>query len=931
MIHAPTISARLGAALLVLALVGCEAASTATATDSSDDAALDWAGLDPDAADPDATPADGFPDGLPDGWCAQGGCADAEVSGLVAGPCQRLIEDRAACDCHVEDLPPGSTCDDGDPCTVEDTCSAEGACEGYARAGLCDDGNPCTDDACTPGVGCAFAPNAAPCDDDSPCTDGDHCAGGACTVWSPSSACAPCDPAHDTCEADHGDANPCNGELVCQGATCVVDPTTRVVCPALEGAPCWANVCQPATGACVAQPATAGKVCIDGNPCTRDETCADGACHGDALGTLPGCACTTNDECLPLDDANACNGALRCVDGTCRVAASSVPAPCDPVENTACRANTCDPATGTCALTERPEGASCAADDLCAGPGTCHAGQCEGGAPRDCSGVATPCATGACDAASGLCVRHPANEGQACETDDPCAVTSACAAGLCATTTTIGCDDDDACTADACDSATGECTHALAPLDAPELCNDLDDDCDGQVDAADADLGLDDAPLCDVQLGVCAGATRPASACVQGTWTACPPTAYAAHDPAFEAGAETLCDGRDNDCDGQADEQLTTVTATCGTGACRVVTTGQCVGGQIISSCVPGTPLALTDTTCNGIDDDCDGQTDEEVAKTATTCGEGPCASTGVMSCVNGAPVDSCVPKPPTDEACDNLDNDCDGQTDEADDGPCLPGLDCRKGQCLPQDMELVPAGQYWRGCNATLDDDCFSNEKPAYLVYLDAYLIDRTEVTASRYKACMTGGGCTAPADASFEPTTKPNHPVAGITWQQANAFCAWMGRRLPTEAEWEKAARGGCELTTACATQAAVYPWGNDAPTCALAHFNDCTSTGGTTPAGTHLDGASPYGVLDLAGNAAEWVSDYYVDLYDDTDTMNPKGPEIGNYRVIRGGNAGSTNGSPAKLRASYRTDDVADATWGGAQKGALGFRCALFLADM
>ena len=920
--HVPSTVVRPAMVLFLLALAACEVASTATASDAPDSSTLDWSGPDGAPVDTVEVPADLGPDACPDA------CPPADAA---AGPCERWERAEGSCDCTRVVAPAASPCDDGDPCTVEDTCAPEGGCAGYARAGLCDDGNPCTDDACTPGVGCQYAPSATICDDGSPCTGGDRCQAGACQPGAPSGACDPCDPANDTCETVHGDGDPCNGVLVCVDGTCLVNPATRVTCPPLAGAACWVNACRPDTGLCVVQPGADGTACVDGNPCTRDEACSQGACLGAALATLPGCACATNDECLALDDADACNGALHCVDGACRVAAGSVPPPCDPVENTACRANACDPATGTCAVADRPEGALCLPPDLCAGPGVCHAGQCEGGAPRDCSPADTACATGVCDGATGLCARQPANQGLACESTDPCAVTAACDQGVCATVTPVSCGDGDACTADACDPTSGACTHALVPTDDAELCNGVDDDCDGLVDAFDDDLVAHDAQPCENPDGVCAGALHPAAACVSGAWTACGPQAYAAHDAAYQAGVETLCDGLDNDCDGLTDEQLGTVPATCGTGACLVTTTGQCVDGHVVSDCVPGAPLAGNDVTCNGVDDDCDGATDEDAPKSVTTCGLGPCASTGVMACVDGALVDSCVPKPPTDEACDNLDNDCDGATDEADDGPCQPGLDCRLGQCLPQDMELVPAGQFWRGCNAALDGSCFSNEKPAYLAYVDAYLIDRTEVTASRYKACMTAGGCSAPADAAFDPTTEPNHPVAGVTWDQAVAFCAWMGRRLPTEAEWEKAARGGCDLVASCPTQSRVYPWGGDAPTCSLAHFGDCTSTGGTTPVGTHPAGDSPYGVHDLAGNAAEWVSDWYEDLYDESDTLNPKGPEIGSFRVIRGGNAGSSNGTPAKLRASYRTDDVATATWGTAQKGALGFRCALYLADM
>jgi formylglycine-generating enzyme required for sulfatase activity len=909
---------------LGLGLAACEAATTSAAGDVASELAFDWLGHDGDASAQD----DGLD--LPDGPGPDGCASACPPADVTPGACERYELAPASCECVRIVLAEAAPCDDGDPCTVEDTCSADGACSGYARAGLCDDGEPCTDDACTPGVGCTHAPNTAVCDDGSPCTLDDRCQGGACTSWAPNPACGPCDTENDTCETAWGDGDPCNGVLACQAGTCVVNPATRVVCPPTDGVACWATTCAPATGACVLAPADGG-ACVDGNPCTRDEVCGAGACQGSALATLPGCGCASNDDCAPLDDANACNGGLRCVEGLCRVAAGSVPQPCDPIENTPCRVNTCEPATGTCGVAPRADGVACDDGWPCTGAGACFGGECEPGDAIDCSPADSACLEGVCDDATGLCVGEPWHEGMACESVDPCALAAICDAGVCAATSIVACDDDDPCTHDACDSATGDCVFTLQPNEQPEVCNGFDDDCDGLTDAADGDTIVDDLQACENTLGLCAGAPKPASACVGGSWAPCGPAAYAAHAPAFEAGAEVSCDGLDNDCDGATDEQLGTVPANCGKGACLVTTTGLCVNGQVVSDCVPNAPLSATDASCNAVDDDCDGQTDEDVSKTTTTCGEGPCASTGVLACVAGVLVDSCVPKPPTAEACDLEDNDCDGSTDEDDDGPCLPGLACRKGQCLPDDMELVPAGQYWRGCNPSLDPDCSSNEKPGHLVYVDGYLIDRTEVTASRYKACMDGGACTAPDDAAFEPDTKPNHPVSGVSWDQASAFCAWMDRRLPTEAEWEKAARGGCELYANCPTQARVYPWGAESPNCSLAHYADCTSTGGTTSVGTHATGASPYGVLDLAGNAAEWVADWYEGLYDEFDDVNPKGPELGTYRVIRGGNAGSTNGTASRLRASYRTDDVAHVTWGGAQKGALGFRCALFLADM
>ena len=330
------------------------------------------------------------------------------------------------------------------------------------------------------------------------------------------------------------------------------------------------------------------------------------------------------------------------------------------------------------------------------------------------------------------------------------------------------------------------------------------------------------------------------------------------------------------------------------------------------------------------MDNDCDGATDEEYQVTVSDCGLGACAAEGVRMCDSGQVVDTCLPVAPVDEVCDSFDNDCNGQTDEGT-ALCLDGMACQKGQCLPEDMVLVPAGEFFRGCNQGLDTNCLSNEKPGHLVFLEAFLVDRTEVPASRYQACVDAGTCSVPVEGSFEPGTKPNHPATGVTYEQALAYCGWMDRRLPTESEWEKAARGGCELVTNCSSQARLYPWGNAVPTCATAWYSSCTATAATRPVGTLPEGASPYGALDMAGNAAEWVADWYMGLYEIENDSNPTGPDFGTYRSIRGGNSGGSNGSAAKMRVSWRGSDVPHMSWSGTSKGQLGFRCALSVGDL
>ncbi len=207
-----------------------------------------------------------------------------------------------------------------------------------------------------------------------------------------------------------------------------------------------------------------------------------------------------------------------------------------------------------------------------------------------------------------------------------------------------------------------------------------------------------------------------------------------------------------------------------------------------------------------------------------------------------------------------------------------------------PGEMVTVPAGDFQMGC-APNDTYCDSDERPLHTVYLDAYDIDKYEVTNARYKACVDGGGCTAPWDRSsytrtsyYGNATYDSYPVIYVDWNQAAAFCSWEGKRLPTEAEWEKAARGSSDTR--------IYPWGDAQPDCTLANFI-CTykedyCVGDTSAVGSYPFGASPYGALDMAGNAWEWVSDWYQSDYYSSQASwsNPTGPASGSYRVLRSG---------------------------------------------
>ena len=189
----------------------------------------------------------------------------------------------------------------------------------------------------------------------------------------------------------------------------------------------------------------------------------------------------------------------------------------------------------------------------------------------------------------------------------------------------------------------------------------------------------------------------------------------------------------------------------------------------------------------------------------------------------------------------------------------------------------FIPEGSFIMGSSAD-DPQADEDEKPSHEVFLDSFWMDRTEVTNAMYLRCISAGACTPPARSPYyENAEYAKHPAIGISWPQAQNYCQWAKRRLPTEAEWEKAARG---------TDRRVYPWGNSPPNIDLANFNHQVNE--TVPVGMNTKGASPYGVLDMAGNAWEWVADgYQAEFYSHSPQENPISDSPVNRRVLRGGN--------------------------------------------
>ena len=238
--------------------------------------------------------------------------------------------------------------------------------------------------------------------------------------------------------------------------------------------------------------------------------------------------------------------------------------------------------------------------------------------------------------------------------------------------------------------------------------------------------------------------------------------------------------------------------------------------------------------------------------------------------------------------------------------------------------MRYTPGGEFLMGAPEE-DDEAYPDETPQHAVALDAFWIDETEVTVDQYKMCVAAGACEAPyTRTQYDNPARGDHPMTYISWDQAANYCAWIAEAtgwdagLPTEVQWEFAASWEIETETK-----RRYPWG-DALDQARVHLGSTTA-----PVGSYPEGASPYGVLDLAGNVWEWVADWYDRDYYERAAFpsNPTGPESGIYKVFRGGAYDSISNFTTQLRTTYREVGAPEGTTDRPAKGPnLGFRCAV-----
>jgi hypothetical protein len=352
-------------------------------------------------------------------------------------------------------------------------------------------------------------------------------------------------------------------------------------------------------------------------------------------------------------------------------------------------------------------------------------------------------------------------------------------------------------------------------------------------------------------------------------------------DPTIHPGAREICgDGIDQDCNGS--DLPCSMADMDGDGYSPAM--GDCDDND------PTVHPGATEIPYNGKDDDCnpatpDDDLDRDGYLHTTDCND-------MNPAIHPGAVEICG---------DGIDQDCSG-ADLA---------------CPPVDEVMVQGGMFTMGSPAGTGDP---DEQPQHNVAVGGFHIDRNEITNGSYKICVDAHACTPPGALTSVTRTSYygdagflNYPVIYVSWSQADAYCRWLGKRLPTEAEWEKAARGNADTRQ--------YPWGGTtAPTCTQANVmvGTMSCVGDTSAVGSYASGASPWGALDMAGNVWEWVGDWYsATYYASSPNSNPQGPATGTQKVRRGG-AFLNDGVFSRV-ANRAFDDP------GSQLGGVGFRCA------
>ena len=811
----------------------------------------------------------------------------------------------------------------------------------------------CTHSKCAPETGkCVTEPakDGTPCDDGNGATLEDSCKAGACQSGVNVAACKQ----NADCK-DDGDL--CNGVPYCdKGAgQCKPNPVTVITCPSVADGPCTKNTCQPASGTCKPENVLNGSACQDGDSCTTGEYCLQGLCAGGKQT----CFCKNDAECADKDDGNTCNGTMFCnkATGGCELDPTTAVV-CKTVGDTDCVKNACVPLSGACTPTriERTrvepcpgvggnEIKDCRREVL--GSDSSMGQPCDDGDPCTAGEI---CAAGACGGGTFTCSCSQDSECQKLEDGNACNGTLFCNKAKVPATcdlnpsTKITCQtvDDTACRKNTCQPQTGKCL-LLAATDGGE-CDDDEPCTKGDHCSAGACLsGLntceclktadcakkEDADLCNGTLYCDSSGEKPTCKLNPATIVTCP------------TGADTTCSK-----------------AACNktTGKCApapVKDGAPCDDGDLCSTgdlCLGGVCLAGQATGCDDGDvctlDGCDAkggclhQPHAGICEldgdkcTLDRCKGGTCVAGKKPDCddANECTLDACDAKTgkcgyqhrPDGTACDDGNlcttegcekGQCVSSGKSPDGTACAQGLVCFDNVCgtkVPAGTVVVPAGPFWMGCNPAHEATvkCRAEETPYHKVDLSGFFIDRTMITVAEYGNCVTAGACTPPsctdpseqAMNTWGKSDKQGHPVFCVARSQAMQYCAWsrLGGRLPSEAEWEKAAKGGCDEYPGkdCAVAMPQFPWGNTLPGPYVVN-----PTSAAMPALSMYSGASPYGALHMTGNGVQWMLDTYSETaYASAASIDPVHTATTASVAVRGEMWGTT--SPANHRSAARS---------------------------
>jgi len=832
-----------------------------------------------------------------------------------AGTC-----DPASGTCSTPHKDNGTTCNDGDACTQTDACQF-GTCIG-ASPKACTAGDQChTAGTCDPSSGTCSNPakdNGAPCDDGDKCTAGDACTGGACagTVMA-------CDDGVGCTNDSCGTASGCVHADNCGGDT----------------------VCDLNSGACKAAPGG----CSDAADVSylADGTKAQG--FKDAQSTcVPGCLAVVGNvsqqvcvaDCIgsktPLSGScSACYGGYAWCSATqCSTQCAAGPSAPGCVD---CLAISCAPALQTCADA----------------PAACKVPSSWSPNVQKVSKLAIAAATKGCDLDGDgkpnnvfgkvLSLLSQSNTQLAAAVADGTIVLLLDAQGYKTDASTFAIDlltgDFDKATLPACDPSAATCNYTITA---------------GSYDTAAAQTGM-----CPVRMNF------PDAKDEAGTLTSSSTGTFTLSLPVLGSAVLRL-KFRQGSISGATTEANTWKTTSSGM-FCGVVSQDDLniaidalppdvlapLGGaaqfKSLISMFLKTDIALTPGgPKDGLSAAFEFETlPGQIVGVQTDCGNGACetgetgtscpadCNCGLAGCDDGIACTKDVCNPAVGvcshaavsdgTVCD--DGDACTLNDACQSGACQPGAakpcgvgqSCVAGACLqsaPDGMVVIPGGSFQMGC-VPASTSCNADQKPRHSVTLASYFMDVYEVTVAKYELCVKAGVCTAPKCPGLTQSELQQHPTECVDWGQADAYCQWAGRRLPTEAEWEKAARGGQDGN--------VYPWGNVLD-CAHAVWDGAAGTGcdgaSSMPVGSKPLGKNGYGLYDMTGNVWEWVADWYdVNYYPASPAENPMGPSSGTQRVMRGGGYDQYTQMLFSLTVATR--------YGSSPTGAsllpVGFRCA------